>query len=101
MVYTFLKPVASFNSSENYVQLGLTFNNQVIPSNKRADIHLNYNQHLVSQYASLVQQIFPMFYHTIFTAYVDVSAPTTTMANTTDNVVAVIYLEPQSFFVLQ
>ena len=101
MVYTFLKPVASFNSSENYVQLGLNFNVKVIPSNQYAVINLLYNQHLVSQYASLVQQIYPMFYDAIFTAYVDVSAPTTTMANTTDNVVAVIYLEPQSFFVLQ
>ena len=101
MNYYFLNPVASFNSSDDYVQLGLNSYLQAIQSNQYADINLNYNQHLVSKYATLVQQIFPMFYDAIFTAYVDVSAPTTTMANTTDNVVAVIYLEPQSFFVLQ
>ena len=75
MNYYFLNPVASFNSSENYVQLGVNVNLQTIPSNQYAVINLLYNQHLVSQYASLVQQIFPMFYHTIFTAYVDVNAP--------------------------
>ena len=113
MAYSFLKPVASFNSSENYVQLGVTFNNvKVIPSNQIASIKFNYNQHLVSKYASLVQQIFPMFYDAIFTAYVDVKKKETTMFNATDNflaemfnatdnTVAYIALFPQSFFVLQ